>query len=88
MGPLGFLVDHQMFSGVLSGSQCVMMGSLASCGALTGLTRVLSGPPEFLGGLMDSQRGLWVLMWPQELQVDSEMLSSTSNEVLMGFHVT
>ena len=47
-----------MYSGVLSGPQCVMMDSLASCGALTGLTRGLSGPREFLGGLMDSQRAL------------------------------
>ena len=61
MGPLGFFVDYQMYSGVLIGPQGVMMGSQASCGALTGLTRVLSGPREFLGGLMDSQRGLWVL---------------------------
>ena len=59
-----------MYLGVLSG---VMMGSQASCGALTGLRRVVSGPREFLGGLMNSQRALWVLMWPQELQVDSEM---------------
>ena len=47
MGPLGFLVDYQMYSGVLSGPQCVMMGSQSSCGALTDLTRVLSGPQEF-----------------------------------------
>ena len=47
MGPLGFLVDYQMYSGVLSGPQGVMMGSQASCGALTDLTRVISGPQEF-----------------------------------------
>ena len=28
---------------------------------------------KFLVGIMDSQSALWVLMWPQELQVDSEM---------------
>ena len=55
MGPLGFFVDYQMYSGVLIGPQGVMMGSQASCGALTDLTRVLSGPREFSGGLMDSQ---------------------------------
>ena len=62
-----------MYSGVLSGPQGDMMGSQASCGALTGLTRVISDPQEFLGGLMDSKKALWVLMCPQELQVDSEM---------------
>ena len=47
MDSLGFLVDYQMYSGVLSGPQGVMMGFQASCGALTGLTRVLRAPQEF-----------------------------------------
>ena len=31
---------------------------------------------KFLVGLMVSQSALWVLMWPQELQVDSEVFMS------------
>ena len=66
MGQLGFLVDYHMYSGGLEWYSGCHDGSQASCGALIGIKRVLSGPQEFLVGLMDSQRALWVLMWPQE----------------------